>query len=75
MADESPSGEPKTRLTEVLPKAGLVYSEKGNLSEVLCKPKIMPIRPQNLVRKEQAELDAEGEEEDEGEEKKFESFN
>jgi len=27
-------------LHEILPKAGLVYSEKGNLSEVLCKPKV-----------------------------------
>ena len=33
--------------------------------QVLCKPKIMPIRPQHLVRKEQAELDAEGEGEEE----------
>lgn len=29
---------------EVLPVSGLVYSEKGNLSEVLCKPRIMPIK-------------------------------
>ena len=29
-----------TVIPEVLPKAGLVYSEKGNLSEVLCKPKM-----------------------------------
>lgn len=28
----------------MLPKAGLVYSERGNLAEVLCKPKIMPIK-------------------------------
>jgi hypothetical protein len=31
-------------IKEVLPKAGLVYSEKGNLVEVLCKPKLMPIK-------------------------------
>mmetsp|Transcript_9683 Transcript_9683/g.16797 ORF Transcript_9683/g.16797 Transcript_9683/m.16797 type:complete len:85 (+) Transcript_9683:63-317(+) len=40
---------------EVLPKAGLVYSEKGNLSEVLCKPKIMPIKSQALERLEEME--------------------
>ena len=31
-------------ISEVLPKAGLVYSEKGNLSEVLSKPKVVPGR-------------------------------
>lgn len=31
-------------IREILPKAGLVYSEKGNLGEVLSKPKIMPIK-------------------------------
>lgn len=40
-------------LSEVLPKAGLVYSEKGNLSEVLCKPKIMPIKSITLEKIEQ----------------------
>jgi len=35
---------------EVLPKAGLVYSEKGNLSEVLCKPKIMAIKSITLEK-------------------------
>lgn len=31
-------------IKEVLPKAGLLYSEKGSLVEVLCKPKIMPVK-------------------------------
>ena len=31
-------------IREILPKAGLVYSEKGNLGEVLSKPKIMAIK-------------------------------
>jgi len=42
-------------LQEVLPKAGLVYSERGNLSEVLCKPKIMPIKSTTLMRIEEIE--------------------
>ena len=46
-------------LLEVLPKAGLVYSEKGNLSEVLCKPKIMPIKSVSLERLEAMEQQAE----------------
>jgi BBSome-interacting protein 1 len=39
-------------------KAGLVYSEKGNLSEVLCKPKVMPIKSVSLELLEQMEKDA-----------------
>ena len=42
-------------INEVLPKAGLVYSEKGNLSECLCKPKIMPLKSAALRRLEQQE--------------------
>jgi len=45
-------------LSEVLPKAGLVYSEKGNLSEVLCKPKIMPIKSLTLAKLEEMEKKA-----------------
>ena len=43
---------------EILPKAGLVYSEKGNLSEVLCKPKIMPIKSITLEKLEELERQA-----------------
>jgi BBSome-interacting protein 1 len=46
-------------LLEVLPKAGLVYLEKGNLSELLCKPKIMPIKSVSLERLEAMEQQAE----------------
>eukprot|EP00238_Polyblepharides_amylifera_P005376 CAMPEP_0196577030 /NCGR_PEP_ID=MMETSP1081-20130531/6174_1 /TAXON_ID=36882 /ORGANISM="Pyramimonas amylifera, Strain CCMP720" /LENGTH=70 /DNA_ID=CAMNT_0041895819 /DNA_START=120 /DNA_END=332 /DNA_ORIENTATION=- len=45
----------KSALQEVLPKAGLVYSEKGNLSEVLCKPKVMPLKSITLERLEEME--------------------
>ena len=31
-------------IKEVLPKTGLVYSERGGLTEILCKPKIMPLK-------------------------------
>ena len=33
-----------TPIKEVLPKNGLVYSEKGAMSEMLCRPKILPIK-------------------------------
>jgi len=48
----------ESKLHEVLPKAGLVYSEKGSLSEVLCKPKIMPLKSITLERIEQMEKEA-----------------
>ena len=31
-------------LCEILPKQGIVMSEKSTLSEVLCKPKILPLK-------------------------------
>jgi hypothetical protein len=39
-----------TTITEILPKAGLVYSEKGNSSEILNKPKILPIKSITLEK-------------------------
>ena len=35
-------------IKEILPNAGLVYSEKATLSEVLCKPKILPLKSTTL---------------------------
>jgi hypothetical protein len=37
-------GESIPELNEVLPKAGLVYSEKGALSDVLCKVRCVVVR-------------------------------
>jgi hypothetical protein len=34
----------KSEIKEILPRTGLVYSERGTLSEILCKPKIMPLK-------------------------------
>ena len=44
-----------TAIKEIMPKAGLVYSEKATLSEILCKPKIMPLKSVTLVKLEQME--------------------
>ena len=35
---------------EVLPKSGLVFSEKGELAEIVCKPKILPIKSATLEK-------------------------
>ena len=40
---------------EIMPKAGLVYSEKASLTEVLCKPKILPIKSNTLMKLEKME--------------------
>ena len=38
-----------------MPKAGLVYSEKAALSEILCKPKILPLKSVTLQKLEDME--------------------
>eukprot|EP00981_Chlorochromonas_danica_P001234 scaffold268_cov210-Ochromonas_danica.AAC.29 len=41
---EASNGSRKPVIAEILPKSGLVYSEKGGFAEVLCKPKILPLK-------------------------------
>ena len=43
------------QLKEILPKAGLVYSEKALLSEALCKPKLLPLKSATLQKLEKME--------------------
>lgn len=47
------NGGKTVTITEILPKSGLVYSEKGSLSTVLCKPKIMPIKSLAIQKQEE----------------------
>ena len=42
-------------IKEILPKAGLVYSEKALLSEALCKPKLLPLKSATLLKLENME--------------------
>jgi len=42
----------------VIAKAGLVYSEKSTLSEILSKPKIMPLKSITLQKIEEMEKEA-----------------
>ena len=41
-------------------QAGLVYSEKGNLTEILCKPKLIPIKSHSLLEMERKEKELMG---------------
>lgn len=38
-------------------KSGLVVSEKGDFKEIMCKPKIMPLKSITLERIEEMEVD------------------
>ena len=48
----------RPHIAGVIPKAGLVYSEKGQLGETLSKPKIMPLKSISLERIEAMEREA-----------------
>ena len=55
------TADSKKVLKEVLPKTGLVYSERGALTEVLCKPKIMPLKSAMLEKIQKIEQQQEEE--------------
>ena len=47
-------------VSEVIPKSGLVFSEKGCLTYTLCKPKVMAIKSVTLQKLEEMEKKAAG---------------
>lgn len=49
---QKPAAATAVLLQPVLPKSGLVVSEKGGLGELLCKPKILPLKSASLKRLE-----------------------
>ena len=61
----------KDLIHEILPKSGLVYSERGGLVEVLCKPKILPLRSSVLEKLKliEQQADDEADEQKDGESK------
>lgn len=65
MDNEAPAAQDENVLREILPKTGLVYSERGALSETLCKPKIMPLKSAVLEKIQKIEGEAEEQEEKE----------
>eukprot|EP01040_Poterioochromonas_malhamensis_P005087 gene5088-5452_t len=46
----------KVMINEILPKSGLVYSEKGGFAEILCKPKILPLKSAVLEQLQRLEV-------------------
>lgn len=57
LSSPAAAAEPEA-LTEVIPKTGLVFSEKSTMVELLCKPKLMPIKSEALIRLEALEKEA-----------------
>lgn len=49
--------EDKTRFKEVLPKQGLLYRE-DQVSVILCKPKVLPLKSVTLEKLEKMQKDA-----------------
>ena len=51
------SNKPATsdNINFILPKAGLLFSDKGGQTEILCKPKLMAIKSAELQRLESME--------------------
>jgi hypothetical protein len=59
--------EKKKTVPHYIPRTGLVYSEKTSLSMILCKPKILPIKPYGSAIAAERAAQEEEEEEEEGE--------
>lgn len=47
----------RVKLKHVIPKSGMVYSQKNEFQEIMCKPKLIPLKSMNLVKLEQMEKD------------------
>lgn len=43
------------KLKEIVPKNGIVFNEKNEFSEVLCKPKLLPLKSYNIRKLEELE--------------------
>jgi hypothetical protein len=48
-----------TNLKECIPKSGIVFNEKNEFSEILCKPKLLPLKTMNIKKLEKLEKEFE----------------
>jgi BBSome-interacting protein 1 len=48
-----------SKIKEIIPKNGIVFNEKIEFPEVLCKPKILPLKSVTLKKLEQMEREFE----------------
>ena len=47
--------EVKKELKEIIPKKGVLCSEQQQFIEIMCKPKILPLKSLTLLKLEQME--------------------
>jgi BBSome-interacting protein 1 len=47
------------KLKEIVPKNGIVFNEKNEFSEILCKPKLLPLKSVNIKKLESLEKEFE----------------
>jgi BBSome-interacting protein 1 len=43
------------KLKEIIPKNGIVYNEKQEMNDVLCKPKLLPLKSFTIRKLEEME--------------------
>ena len=43
------------QLRQIIPKNGIVFNEKEEFSEILCKPKLLPLKSMTLKKLEDLE--------------------
>jgi BBSome-interacting protein 1 len=43
------------KLKEIIPKNGIVFNEKNDFTEILCKPKLLPIKSMTIRKLEELE--------------------
>jgi BBSome-interacting protein 1 len=40
-------------LKEIVPKSGIIFNEKNEFPEILCKPKILPLKSMTIKKLEE----------------------
>ena len=45
------------KLREIIPKNGIIYNEKQDMNDVLCKPKLLPLKSFTIKKLEEMEKD------------------
>lgn len=44
-----------SNLKSIIPKTGMVFSKRDEFTEIMCKPKLIPLKSLNLMKLEEME--------------------
>lgn len=47
------------QLREIIPRSGIVYNENNEFTEILCKPKLLPLKSVTIRKLEELEKNLE----------------